>query len=98
MIDTAGTICAAAEILLDKGATEVWAMAHPRRAVRPSDRPAQKLGPSPGWSSPTPCPSPPEKQIDKIEVLSVAKVFADCIDAVFGDKSVSEIFGGENQT
>ncbi|MGH9094817.1 MAG: ribose-phosphate diphosphokinase, partial [Acidimicrobiales bacterium] len=26
MIDTAGTICAAAEILLDKGATEVWAM------------------------------------------------------------------------
>src|SRR5262249_57437552 len=27
MIDTAGTICAAADILLDKGATEVWAMA-----------------------------------------------------------------------
>ena len=27
MIDTAGTICAAADLLLDKGATEVWAMA-----------------------------------------------------------------------
>src|SRR2546421_1936772 len=27
MIDTAGTICAAAEVLLDKGASEVWAMA-----------------------------------------------------------------------
>src|ERR1700737_2065989 len=27
MIDTAGTICAAAEILIKKGATEVWAMA-----------------------------------------------------------------------
>ena len=43
-------------------------------------------------------PLPPEKQIDKIEVVSVARVFADAIDAVFEDGSVSEIFGGENQT
>ena len=43
-------------------------------------------------------PLPPEKQIDKIEVLSVAKIIADAVDAVFEDTSVSEIFGGENQS
>ena len=43
-------------------------------------------------------PLPPEKQIDKIEVLSVSKIIADAIDAVFEDTSVSEIFGGANQS
>ena len=35
--------------------------------------------------------------IDKIEQLSVAKVLAEAIDAVFEDNSVGEIFGGANQ-
>ena len=38
-----------------------------------------------------------DKLIDKLEVLSVAGLVADAIDAVFEDTSVSEIFGGENQ-
>ena len=42
-------------------------------------------------------PLPSEKQIDKIEVLSIAKIIAAALDAVFEDTSVSEIFGGENQ-
>jgi ribose-phosphate pyrophosphokinase len=42
-------------------------------------------------------PLPPEKQIDKIEVLSIAPLIADALNAVFDDSSVSEIFGGENQ-
>ena len=33
---------------------------------------------------------------DKLEVLSVAKIIADAIDAVFEDTSVSELFGGDN--
>ena len=41
-------------------------------------------------------PLSPDKQIDKIKVLSVAKIIADAIDAVFEDTSVSEIFGGKN--
>ena len=41
-------------------------------------------------------PLPPERRIDKIEVLSVAPIIADAIDAVFEDTSVSEIFGGQN--
>ena len=43
-------------------------------------------------------PLPPHKQIDKIEVLSVAGIIADAIDAVFEDTSVSEIFDGHNQS
>ena len=42
-------------------------------------------------------PLPPEKQFDKLEVLSVAGIIAAAIDAVFEDTSVSEIFGGANQ-
>ena len=42
-------------------------------------------------------PLPSEKQIDKIEVLSVAKILAAAIDAVFEDNSVGEIFDGANQ-
>ena len=42
-------------------------------------------------------PLPPEKQIRQIEVLSVAPIIAEALDAVFDDTSVSEIFDGENQ-
>jgi ribose-phosphate pyrophosphokinase len=34
--------------------------------------------------------------LDKIEVLSIAPIIADAIDAVYEDTSVSEIFGGQN--
>jgi ribose-phosphate pyrophosphokinase len=37
-----------------------------------------------------------DRRIDKIEVLSVAGIIADAIDAVFEDLSVSDIFGGDN--
>jgi ribose-phosphate pyrophosphokinase len=39
-----------------------------------------------------------DRRIDKIEVLSVAGIIADALDAVFEDTSVSEIFGGDNQS
>ena len=97
MIDTAGTICAAAELLTNRGATEVWAMC--THAVL-SDPAVDRLKNSPISKVVVTdtLPLPPEKQIDKIEVVSVAPIFADAIDAVFRDQSVSEIFGGENQT
>jgi ribose-phosphate pyrophosphokinase len=97
MIDTAGTICTAAEILLAKGATEVWAMCtHPVLSDPAVDR--LKNSPISRVVVTDTLPLPPEKQIDKIEVVSIAKVIADCVDAVFSDGSVSQIFGGENQT
>ena len=97
MIDTAGTIVAAAELLIKKGATEVWAMATHAVLSDPAVDRLKNSQISRVVVTDT-LPLPPEKQIDKIEVVSVAKVFADAIDAVFEDGSVSEIFGGENQT
>ena len=97
MIDTAGTICAAAELLIAKGATEVWAMCtHAVLSDPATDR--LKNSPITRVVVTDTLPLPAEKQIDKIEVVSVAPIFAAAIDAVFDDGSVSEIFGGENQT
>jgi len=39
-----------------------------------------------------------EKMFDKVEVLSVAKIIADALAAVFDETSVSELFNGENQS
>jgi ribose-phosphate pyrophosphokinase len=97
MIDTASTLCAAAEILTERGAIGVWAMATHGVLSDPAiDR--LKNSPIERVVITNTLPLPPEKQIDKIEVLSVAKIIADAVDAVFEDTSVSEIFGGENQS
>ncbi len=97
MIDTAGTIVAAAELLDRKGATEVWAMCTHAVLSDPAVDRLKNSAISRVVVTDT-LPLPPDKQIDKIEVVSVAKIFADVIEAVFSDASVSEIFGGENQT
>jgi ribose-phosphate pyrophosphokinase len=97
MIDTAGTICAAADILIEKGATEVWAMATHALLSDPAvDRLKNSQIARVVVTDTLPLPS--EKRFDKIEVCSVAPMFAAAINAVFEDGSVSQIFGGENQT
>jgi ribose-phosphate pyrophosphokinase len=96
MIDTAGTIVSAAEILLERGATDVWAVATHGLLSGPAIDRLKNSAISRVVITNT-IPLPPEKQIDKIEVLSVAKIIADALDAVFEDTSVSDIFGGENQ-
>ena len=95
LIDTGGTVIAAAERLRIAGATDVWALA--THAVL-SDPALERL------SADTisrvivtnTLPLPKERLIDKVEVLSVAPVIAAAIDAVFEDTSVSGIFGGTN--
>jgi len=95
IIGTAGTVCAAAERLMEEGATEVWAMATHAVLSGPAlDR--LKAAPISRVIVTNTLPLPPERRIDKIEVISVAKIIADAIDAVFEDTSVSEIFGGQN--
>ncbi|MGE0878972.1 MAG: ribose-phosphate diphosphokinase [Acidimicrobiia bacterium] len=96
MIDTAGTIVSAAEILYEKGASEVWAMATHGVLSDPATERLKNSRVARVVITNT-LPLPSEKQIDKLEVLSVAKIIADALDAVFEDTSVSEIFNGENQ-
>jgi ribose-phosphate pyrophosphokinase len=95
MIDTAGTICAAAELLADRGAADVWAMA--THALL-SDPAVERLAKSPisRVVVTNTLPIAEERRIDKLHVVSVAGLIADAIDAVFEDTSVSEIFGGDN--
>ena len=97
MIDTAGTIVAAAEQLHERGAESVYAACTHGVFSGPAiDR--LKNAPLEKIVITNTLPLPPEKQLDKIEVLSVAGIIADGIDAVFEDTSVSEIFGGANQS
>ena len=96
MIDTAGTIVAAAQLLKDEGATEVWAMATHGVLSDPATERLKNSVLEKVVVTNT-LPLGPEKQIDKLEVLSIAPIVADAITAVFEDESVSEIFGGENQ-
>jgi ribose-phosphate pyrophosphokinase len=96
MIDTASTLVAAAEQLVDRGARQVCAAATHGVLSGPAiDRIKNSVIDKVVVTNTLPLP--PEKQIDKIEVLSIARVIADTIEAIFEDTSVSELFGGANQ-
>ncbi len=95
MIDTAGTICAASELLSESGAADIWAMATHALLSDPAVDRLKASAISRVVVTDT-LPVAGDRTLDKLEVLSVAKIIADVIDAVFEDTSVSEIFGGEN--
>lgn len=96
MIDTGATICAAADQLKARGASEIYVLATHGVLSGPAiDRFKNSIVSKVIVTNTLPLG--PEKQIDKIEVLSVAKILAETIDAVFEDNSVSEIFDGANQ-
>jgi ribose-phosphate pyrophosphokinase len=97
MIDTGGTIVSAAELLMNRGAKEVWAMATHGVLSGPA---IERLENSPITRVvlTNSLPLPEEKRIAKIEVLSVAKILADALSAVFDETSVSDLFDGENQS
>lgn len=96
MIDTAGTITQAAELLKERGAAEVYATATHAVLSGPAiDR--LKNSPIEKVVVTNTLPIPDGNRIDKMEILSVAPVIADALTAVFEDASVSEIFQGENE-
>lgn len=95
MIDTGGTIVAAAEQLAERGASRIFACTTHGVFSDPAiDRIKNSVIEKVAMTNTLPLPS--EKQCDKIEVLSVAAIIAKAIDAVFEDTSVSDIFGGRN--
>ena len=84
-------------MLLERGAKEVWAMATHGVLSGPA---VERLSKSPisRVVLTNTLPLPAEKHFDKVEVLSVAKIIADALAAVFDETSVSELFDGENQS
>jgi ribose-phosphate pyrophosphokinase len=96
MIDTAGTLCAGAQALLDQGATAVYACATHAVFSGPAlDRIRDSVMTEVVVTDTIPVSI--VGRPDNIRVLSVAGVLADTIRNVFCDESVSSIFGGENQ-
>lgn len=95
MIDTAGTLCAAAETVHAEGASRVIAAAtHPvltgQAFENLENSPLEEIV----VTDTIPLgPGAPEK----IKVITVADILTDSIRRIFSDDSVSEIFAGENQ-
>ncbi|MGH2965627.1 MAG: ribose-phosphate diphosphokinase [Solirubrobacterales bacterium] len=97
MIDTAGTLCAAARTVLDEGAARIIAVA------------THGIFSGPAYERLTYDESGIERIVvtdtvplrpgapDNITQLSTAQTLADSIRRIFADDSVSEIFAGENQ-
>jgi ribose-phosphate pyrophosphokinase len=96
MIDTGGTLTNGAESLLEAGAREVYAAA--THAVL-SDPAVDRIKNSPIRQVvvTNTLPVTPDKEIDKLMLLSIAPVIAQTVKAVFEEASVSELFQGENQ-
>jgi ribose-phosphate pyrophosphokinase len=91
IIDTAGTICEAVRVLLDRGAKEVYACcSHPVLSPPATERLA--ASPVKEVVVTNSIPLPPEKQLDKIKVLSVAPLFGEAIRRIFEELSVSKLF------
>ncbi len=91
IIDTAGTITAGAQSLLDMGAKDVYACCvHPVLSGPAIDR--IKASPLKEVVVTNTIPLPPEKQIEKIKSLSVAPLFGEAISRIYEDMSVSILF------
>jgi ribose-phosphate pyrophosphokinase len=97
MIDTAGTICGAAELLKERGARRVIALAtHPLFSGPAAQRLSESVIEKVVVTNTLPIPPERRPSGDKLVVLSIAPILASALRAVFEDESVSEIFRGEN--
>jgi ribose-phosphate pyrophosphokinase len=96
MIDTAGTFCAAADMLKEKGAKTVYGLAS--HGIFSADA-LEKIEASAFEKVVVTNTVPIDTHgiTDKVEILSVAQLIADAIDAVATGHSLSAIFEGENQ-
>jgi len=93
MIDTAGTISKAADMLMDKGALSVRALATHAVLSGPAyERIATSKLVEVVVTDTIPLLSSPDIDTSKIKVLSVADIFGDIIDKVYSYKSISSSF------
>jgi len=95
MIDTAGTLVAATQTVVEEGARRVYAAAtHPVLSG-----PAYENLASAHFEQIVVTDTIPLRDgaPDNIKVLSCADVLTNSIRSIFSDTSVSEVFGGENQ-
>ena len=95
MIDTGGTICAAADALFANGAEDVIVTAtHGVLSGPAADR--LKNSKVSEFVFTDTLPTPAETELDKITVLSMAPTIANAVREVFEDGSVTSLFEGAN--
>ena len=93
MIDTAGTIAKAADMLMEKGALSVRALAtHPVFSGQAYEKIANSALTEVVVSDTIPLRARPDQDISKIKVLSVADIFADIINKVYNYEPISPSF------
>ena len=91
MIDTAGTLCNAAEAIIEKGgAVDVTACATHAVLSGPAIHRIKK-SPIKEVILLDTVPIPEDKMLDKFTILPVAPVFAEAIERIYSDKPVSPI-------
>ncbi|MDU1414300.1 MAG: ribose-phosphate diphosphokinase [Clostridium sp.] len=91
MIDTAGTICNAANALVERGAAEVFACCSHGVLSGPAIERIQESAIKELVVLDS-IHLPDEKMIDKIKVLSIAPLFAEAIKRIYEEVSVSKLF------
>lgn len=91
MIDTGGTICQGAQALVEHGAKEVIACCTHPVLSGPAIERLQQSALSKVIVLDT-IELPPEKRIDKIEIVSIADIFAEAIERVYTDLPMSKLF------
>lgn len=92
MIDTAGTICAGAQLLLDNGAKSVYAVAaHPVFSGPAVERLSKSVFEEIIVTNSIPLSEAAQK-VDKISQLSIAPLLGEAIARIHDDRSVSEMF------
>ncbi len=94
MIDTAGTICAAADLIAENGAKVIYGVA--THGIL-SDPALERIEASAFSKVIFTNTLPLAKKSKKLVVLSIAPLVANAIEAVFDGSSVSALFGGKNQ-
>ena len=95
MIDTAGTICQAAEAIKARGAKKVIAAAtHPVLSGPAIER--LKASAFEEVIVTNTLPLPPERRFEQLTVLSIAPLIARAIHEVFEDGSVTSLFDGQS--
>ncbi len=96
MIDTGGTICAAAAQLKKHGAKKVIVVATHGLFSEPA---AERLAASDIDTVivTDTVPLPDDPRLKDVEVVSIVDLLASAIDAIYQEKSVSDLFDGDNQ-
>jgi len=94
MIDTAGTLCAAAELIAKHGAKEIYGLATHGLFCGPAQ---DRINKSKFVKVITTDTLPQDKDFKKLVVLPTAPILAAAIQAIYTGGSVSALFDGDNQ-